>query len=93
MTDPDDRKPAPASGMRADHGDHRTRSDAGWPQHTEAEGDAMPEGTADAIEEEAPVRQAIDDDTSAAAFTEDEADDHGPLAPEFHEPTDSDSKE
>ncbi|MGW0424136.1 hypothetical protein ACWDZ9_35395, partial [Streptomyces sp. NPDC003015] len=89
----DDREPTPASGMRADHDDHRTRSDAGWPQHAETEGDATPEGTADVIEEEAPVRKAVDDDTSAAAFTGEDPEDRGPLAPEFHAPTDSDGTE
>lgn len=89
MTDRDDHRSAPASGMRADHDDHRTRADAGWPRRTEAVGDALPEETADALEEEAPVRRAVDDDTGTAAFTEHDAQDEGPLAPTFREPADS----
>jgi hypothetical protein len=99
MADRDDRKSPPASGMRADPPGHRTRSDAGWPQHTEAAGETPenqehpenpehPENT-DAVEQDPPVRKAIDDDTSAAVFTGHDAEDRGPLAPEFREPTDS----
>ncbi|ALV31498.1 hypothetical protein [Streptomyces sp. CdTB01] len=39
------------------------------------------------MEEEPSVQGAIDDDTSAAAFTVHDAEDRGPLAPEFREPT------
>ncbi|MFE9676813.1 hypothetical protein ACFYO5_22130 [Streptomyces sp. NPDC006259] len=88
MTDRDDHQQAPASGMRADHQDHLTEPDAGWPQHTGTEGDAVPEGTSDALEEDPSVRKAMEDDTSAPAFVREEADDDGPLTPEFREPTD-----
>lgn len=89
MTDRDDHRSAPASGMRADHDDHRTRSDAGWPRRTEVTDDAPPEEeAADALEDEASVREAVDDDTGTAAFAGHEAQDEGPLAPTFREPAD-----
>ncbi|MGV4891739.1 hypothetical protein ACSR0Z_35275 [Streptomyces viridosporus] len=74
--------------MRADHDDQRTRAEAGWPERTEAAEDAPPPGTAEALEEEAEVRRAADDDTGTAAFTELDREDDGPLAPEFREPVD-----
>jgi hypothetical protein len=88
MTDRDDHRSAPASGMRADHDGPRTPADEGWPQHTEAVDDAPPEETTDALEEETAVRKAIDDDTGTGAFTAHDAQDDGPLAPEFREPAD-----
>lgn len=99
MADRDDRRQsAPASGMRAEHDDHRTRTDAGWPQDTRDRSDPeqAPPGTddgkaADALEEETAVRRAIDDDTGTAAFADGDEDDRGPLAPGFREPSDSDS--
>ncbi|MFI6208114.1 hypothetical protein ACIBAI_17200 [Streptomyces sp. NPDC051041] len=90
MTGHDDRRPAHGSGMRAEHDDRLTHADAGWPRHTEEPGEDPPEGAADAVEEEASVRRAVDDDTSTAAFTGQDAEDRGPLAPEFQEPADSD---
>ncbi|CQR61233.1 hypothetical protein [Streptomyces leeuwenhoekii] len=99
MADRDDRRQsAPASGMRAEHDDHRTRTDAGWPQDTRDRSDPeqAPPGTggeaADALEEETAVRRAIDDDTGTAAFADGDEDDRGPLAPGFREPSDSDSE-
>lgn len=90
MTDHDDRRSPPASGMRAGH-DHDAQADAGWPQNTEEEADeALPPGTADALEEEPAVRQAMDDDTGTAAFGEYREEDRGRQAPTFLEPTDSD---
>ncbi|MER6689141.1 hypothetical protein [Streptomyces minutiscleroticus] len=93
MTD-EDREPAPASGMRADHDDHVTRDDAGWPRRTGAESGSpqeetagAAEGTADVVEEEPSVRRAVDDDTGTDVLTGEDAEDRGPLAPEFEEPT------
>ncbi|PNV36318.1 hypothetical protein C1708_31735 [Streptomyces sp. DH-12] len=90
MTDRDDHTSAPASGMRAEHDDHRTRPDTGWPQHTAAEDDASPEEAPEAVEEKAAVRRAVDDGTSTTALTGDDAEDNGALAPEFREPTNDD---
>jgi hypothetical protein len=91
MADRDDRQSAAASGMRAEHDDRRTRTDAGWPQDTRDPEQAPPRNAgkaADALEEETAVRQAIDDDTGTAAFSEGDEDDRGPLAPDFREPSD-----
>ncbi|WGD40047.1 hypothetical protein [Streptomyces cathayae] len=91
MTDHDDRRSPPASGTRADD-DHDAQADPGWPQNTEEEADETPPppGTADALEEEPAVRQAVDDDTSTAAFGEYREEERGQQAPAFLEPTDSD---
>ncbi|MFE9358479.1 hypothetical protein [Streptomyces olivaceoviridis] len=90
MTGHDDRRSPPASGTRADD-DHDAQADPGRPQNTEEEADeAPPPETADALEEQPAVRQAVDDDTSTAAFGEYREEDRGPQAPEFLEPTDSD---
>ncbi|MEU0060140.1 hypothetical protein [Streptomyces sp. NPDC006334] len=89
MTDRDDHNSPPVSGMCAGH-DPDAHADTGWPQTTEEEGEQPPTGTADALEEEAPVRQAIDDDISTTAFGGQREDDRGRDAPEFQEPADSD---
>ncbi|GHD42637.1 hypothetical protein [Streptomyces galbus] len=91
MTEHEARRPAPASGMRAEHDDRTTAEDAGWPRHTEAEEPEEPEATEEpgsALEERADVRRAIDDDTSVAELTGYEPQDEDPLDPEFRAPTD-----
>jgi hypothetical protein len=89
MTSRDDDSSIPAPGMRAD-GDHDSAPpETGPSQPTEEAGHVPPGETGDALEENASVRQAIVDDTSTAAFTEDDTeDDDGPLAADFQEPAD-----
>ncbi|MER8007831.1 MULTISPECIES: hypothetical protein [unclassified Streptomyces] len=48
--------------------------------------ETMPADGAGAMEDEPSVQEAIEDDTSAAAFAVHDAEDRGPLAPEFREP-------
>jgi len=75
--------------MRAEGDGDGAPSEAGWPRRTETEGDAAPEEEADVTEDEATVRKAIDDDTSASAFAERDPEEQCPLAPEFREPEDT----
>ena len=64
------------------------RDDGQSAQAYEDRGDETRSGEGAVVMEDEPsVREAIDDDTSAAAFTVHDAEDRGPLAPEFREPT------
>ncbi|MEG8279891.1 hypothetical protein [Streptomyces sp. AHA2] len=86
MTSHDDRESSPAGGMRAGQEDRAARSDAGWPRRTEDPA-GVPEEGADAVEDEAAVRRAVDDDASTEVFTGQDTEDRGALAPEFREPS------
>ena len=78
--------------MFFDRGDLMTDRDEGQPAQAPDDGDDGSPRTAPAdgpgvMEQEPSVREAIDDDTGAAVFTVHDAEDRGPLAPDFREPT------